>query len=172
MKKALLILLALSALLAGLFAQRWFATGNGIGAKLEAVFPDLEGKPHDLAEWKGRVVIVNFWATWCPPCVEEMPEFVKLQRELGPKGVQFVGILTDDEADAAREFLQAMPLNYPVLNGEAGGRLWAEKLGDKAGVLPYSAVFDPTGKLIHAEAGRFTRDEVLRIVMPLANQGH
>ncbi len=169
MRKALLMLVALAALAGGVFAQRWLnavAVQEG-ASSLEAAFPDLAGQPHLLSEWKGKILIVNFWASWCPPCVEEMPEFVKLQNELGAKGVQFVGILVDDEAEYARKFLAASPVNYPILDGTVGGREWAAKQGNSAGVLPYSVVFDATGKQVHVEAGRFTREEVLERIRPL-----
>ena len=166
MRNSLFILVALSALAGGMALQRGLSPSAAGKSELEMAFPDLEGKPHALNEWKGKILIVNFWATWCPPCLEEMPEFVKLQNELGPKGLQFIGILTDDEADAARAFLKDKPLNYPVLDGGIGGRQLTEKLGDKAGVLPVSVVFDPQGKRIHTELGIFTRDEVLEKIKP------
>ncbi len=166
MKKLLFILIALFALVSGIILQRSLNTANLGPSELEIAFPDLEGKPHKLIEWKGKVLIVNFWATWCPPCLQEMPEFVKLQHELGPKGLQFIGILTDDEVDAARDFLKSKPLNYPVLDGTIDGRQLTQKLGDTAGVLPISVVFDPNGKRVHTEIGVFTRDEVLEKVKP------
>ena len=168
MKQVIFILIALIALAGGVFAQRWVNsdTAKTPGTEMEMTFPALDGKLHSLSEWKGKVLIVNFWATWCPPCLQEMPEFIKLQTELGPKGVQFIGILTDDEADAAREFLNAKPLNYPVLDGSVGARQWTEKLGDRAGVLPISVVFAPDGKRVHTELGIFTREEVLEQVKP------
>ena len=169
MKKALLVFLALAALVSGVFTQRWLNTVSlpETAGLLETAFPDLDGKPHAVSEWKGKVLIVNFWASWCPPCVEEMPEFAKLQRELGDKGVQFVGVLIDDEADAAREFLKHSPVDYPILNGAIGGREWASSLGNKAEVLPFSVVFNQDGKPVHAQVGRFGREEVLRQVLPL-----
>lgn len=168
MKKLIFILIALIALAGGVIAQRWgnSSTAKTTDTELDMTFPDVEGKLHSLSEWKGKVLIVNFWATWCPPCLQEMPEFIKLQSELGPKGVQFIGILTDDEAEAARAFLSAKPLNYPVLDGSIGARQWTEKLGDKAGVLPISVIFAPDGKRIHTELGIFTREEVLEQVKP------
>jgi len=164
MKKLSLVVVALSALAGGIVFQHKLNSAPAAKSGLEIAFPDLAGKPHKLTEWKGKVVIVNFWATWCPPCLEEMPEFVKLQNEFGPKGLQFIGILTDDEAESAREFLKTKPLNYPVLDGTIGGRQWTEKLGDKAGVLPISVVFDPSGNRVHTELGIFTRGEVLEKV--------
>lgn len=169
MKKTLIVLLALVALLGGVFTQRWLheRSQQQAAAALDTAFPDLDGKPHLLSEWKGKVLIVNFWASWCPPCVEEMPEFSKLQRELGDKGVQFVGILVDDEADAAREFLKKNPVSYPILNGAIGGRPLASSLGNRAEVLPFSAVFTQDGKPVHIQLGKFGREEVLRRVLPL-----
>ncbi len=167
MRKALVVVFALLALAGGILAQRWLNSAPSSSLESSIAFPDLEGKPHLLSEWQGKVVIVNFWATWCPPCVEEMPEFVKLQTELGPKGVQFIGILTDDEAEAAREFLKSHPVNYPILDGSIGGRPWATQLGDSAEVLPFSAVFDAAGKQVHKEIGRFARDEVFKQIKPL-----
>ncbi len=168
MKQLFIILIALVALAGGVFAQRWVHSDavKTADTELDMTFPDLEGKLHSLSEWKGKVLIVNFWATWCPPCLQEMPEFIKLQTELGPKGLQFVGILTDDESDAAREFLKAKPLNYPVLDGSIGARQWTEKLGDRAGVLPISVIFAPDGKRVHTELGILTREEVLEQVKP------
>ena len=166
MKTLLVIFVALLALAGGIYFQHGLNTPSVAKSDLEIAFPDLEGKPHRLTEWKGKVVIVNFWATWCPPCLEEIPEFIKLQNELGAKGLQFIGVLTDDEAEAARDFIKAKPINYPVLDGSIGGRQLTEKLGDSAGVLPISAVFDPDGKLVHVEIGIFTRGEVLEKIKP------
>jgi len=170
MKKRLLIFVALFALMAGIIFQRSLVSlVNVIPAgppELESAFPDLDGKLHKLSQWKGKVLIVNFWATWCSPCLQEMPEFVKLQQEFESKGLQFIGILTDDEADAARDFLKTKPLNYPVLDGSIGGRQLAQKLGDTAGVLPVSVVFDPNGKRAYTEIGIFTRDEVMEKIKP------
>ena len=167
MKKIILIFVALLALTAGIIIQRSLITAIPAGPpELDSAFPDLDGKLHNLNQWKGKVLIVNFWATWCSPCLQEMPEFVILQQELGPKGLQFVGILTDDEADAARDFLKSKPLNYPVLDGSIGGRQLTQKLGDSAGVLPVSVVFDPNGKWVHTEIGVFTRDEVMEKIKP------
>ncbi|MFZ4703772.1 MAG: TlpA family protein disulfide reductase [Candidatus Methylumidiphilus sp.] len=166
MKKILWVFAALLAMASGVIFQRELNSAPVGKSDLEMAFPDLTGKPHHLSDWKGKVLIVNFWATWCPPCLEEMPEFVKLQNEFGPKGLQFIGILTDDEALDAQAFLKAKPVNYPILDGTIGARQWTEKLGDKAGVLPISVVFDPSGNRVHTELGIFTRNEIMEKVKP------
>lgn len=170
MRKLLLLLLALAALAGGVFAQRWLherAAQQAVADNLDIAFPDFEGKPHKLSEWKGKVLVINFWASWCPPCVEEMPEFAEAQQALGEKGVQFVGILIDDEVDVAQELLRNRPVNYPILNGNIGGRQWATQLGNTAEALPFSVVYDREGRRVHKEIGRFTRDEVLGQILPL-----
>ena len=78
--------------------------------------PDADGTEQRIDQWRGKVVIVNFWATWCAPCREEMPEFVKAQKDLGPKGLQIVGIAVD-QADKVRQFAAEIGLNYPTLVG-------------------------------------------------------
>ena len=78
--------------------------------------PDFDGKTQALSQWKGKVLVVNFWATWCAPCREEIPVFVGLQHELGVKGLQFVGI-SIDQADKTREFATTFKINYPTLIG-------------------------------------------------------
>lgn len=166
MRYLFLAFLALAAMAAGVLAQRWLSVApQAPVADLSIAFPDPDGNPHRLEEWRGKIIAVNFWATWCPPCLKEMPEFVKLQNELGGKGLQFVGIAIDN-AKAVQEFLAAMPVNYPILIGETGGEAWAEKLGNRMNILPFSAVFDRSGKLAHGQAGPFKRDDLIKVVAP------
>ena len=83
------------------------------------MLPDLDGHEQALAQWRGKVLVVNFWATWCAPCREEMPHFVAVAGAGGAKGVQFVGIAVD-QADKVREFANEIGLNYPALIGGYG----------------------------------------------------
>ena len=93
--------------------------GKDAGALFGVALPDTSDREQSIGQWKGKVVIVNFWATWCVPCREEMPEFVKAQREFGGRGLQFVGIAVDDPAKV-REFATELGLNYPALIGGYG----------------------------------------------------
>jgi thiol-disulfide isomerase/thioredoxin len=166
MRKLLFILAALAAMGLGMLARGWFSDAPAAVPDLTIEFPDAAGQRHRLDEWKGKILVVNFWATWCPPCLEEMPEFVSLQDELGPSGFQFIGIAIDD-ADSVARFLASKPVNYPILIGEDGGEAWAAQLGNRMNVLPFSAVFDPTGRLVHVQAGRFGRADLLRVIEPM-----
>ena len=119
------------------------------------VFPDLQGAERSSEEWLGKVLVVNFWATWCPPCLREIPSFVDLQEQHGTMGLQFVGIAIDD-ADQVREFLQTTKVNYPVLLGDTDAIELSRLLGNRFSGLPYTAVFDRTGKLVYVQAGEMT----------------
>ncbi|MDD1649689.1 MAG: TlpA family protein disulfide reductase [Methylococcaceae bacterium] len=158
-------LLALAALGAGILTQRLFFV-EAPPPLAEPMLVDLEGRSHALAEWRGKVVVLNFWATWCPPCREEMPAFVALQQELGYKGLQFVGVAIDDPGEV-RSYLAKHPVNYPILVGDAGVPAWADSLGNQLSALPFSVVFDRDGRKVHAQTGLFRRAEVLDKVGPL-----
>ncbi len=158
-------LLALAALGAGILTQRLFFV-EAPPPLAEPMLVDLEGRSHALAEWRGKVVVLNFWATWCPPCREEMPAFVALQQELGYKGLQFVGVAIDDPGEV-RGYLAKHPVNYPILVGDAGVPAWADSLGNQLSALPFSVVFDRDGRKVHAQTGLFRRAEVLDKVGPL-----
>ena len=131
--------------------------------------PDLDGRPHVLSEWAGKVLVVNFWATWCPPCLTEIPGFVDLQQELGPKGLQFIGIALDD-ADAVREFAQSKKVNYPVLVGEEPVMALMREFGNTHGGLPYTVVLGHRGDPLHTKQGEWERDEARAVLMPLLAQ--
>lgn len=120
----------------------------------EIRIPDLEGREHSLSEWHGKVLVVNFWATWCPPCVVEIPGFIGLQQELGPEGVQFVGVALDDAAAAGR-FAAERGINYPVLVGSDSVTRLMQRLGNAIGALPYTVVFDRAGGIAHTHQGEW-----------------
>jgi len=163
-------LLALAALLLGILAQRWMSGESAVPGNTAAPervnLRDLDGNPRDFAEWKGKVVVLNFWASWCLPCREEMPEFVRLQTELGEKGVQFIGVALD-ESEAVQAFLKETPVNYPILLGDESAVAWAERLGNRLNVLPFSAVFDRDGRPVDAHTGPFSREQLIKAVEPL-----
>lgn len=108
-----------------------------------------------LAERRGRPLLVNFWATWCPPCVRELPQidqFAREQAARGPAGWQVVG-LAADAAGAVRTFLARTPLSFPVGLAGFGGITLAQQLGNAQGGLPFTIAFDADGKLIHRKLG-------------------
>lgn len=105
---------------------------------------DASGKSQPLRQWQGQVLVVNFWATWCPPCLKEMPGFSRLQRKFSGKGVQFVGIGIDS-ADKIRAFARSVPVSYPLLIAGTDTLNVARKLGNRSDGLPYTVVLDAKG---------------------------
>jgi thiol-disulfide isomerase/thioredoxin len=120
---------------------------------LEASLPDASGSLQALDQWKGKVLVVNFWATWCAPCREEMPDLARLQARYEARGVQLVGVAID-EKKAVQEFLQRTPVSYPVLIGGYEATRLSEKAGNTRGGLPYTLVIDRRGTPIQSYLGQ------------------
>lgn len=121
--------------------------------------PDPSGKEQALAQWRGKVLVVNFWATWCAPCREEMPEFIKAQSEYGAKGLQFVGIAVD-QADKIDQFAKEIGLNYPTLVGGFGAMELSKTLGNDLMALPFTVVLDRKGAIAHTQLGVLKPDKL------------
>lgn len=128
--------------------------------------PDLSGKPQAFSQWRGKVLVVNFWATWCAPCREEIPALMKVQRVYADKGVQVVGISLDNVAKV-QSFAREMNIDYALVNGVADTLDLAKNLGNRAGVLPFTVVLDRMGRLAHAHAGALTEASLSAILAPL-----
>lgn len=171
-----LLLLAATALGAGgagvFFAQRTrtqpeMPVVEGAGFPGDAYpLPDLSGATHVLSEWVGKVMVVNFWATWCPPCLTEIPGFVALQQELGPQGLQFIGIALDD-ADAVQTFAESKKVTYPLLVGEEPVMALMREFGNTHGGLPYTVVIGRRGEVLFTQQGEWERDAARAVLMPL-----
>jgi thiol-disulfide isomerase/thioredoxin len=161
---------ALAALLAlglGIYAF-WLlpepAPGSRDSGTLMALsLPDVDGNPQSLSQWRGRLLVVNFWATWCAPCKEEMPMFVRAQRAHGAKGLQFVGIAVDDVAKI-RQFAGEIGLNYPALVGGYGAMELSKTLGNTVMALPFTIVVDPKGNVVLTQLGPVREAQIEKLV--------
>ena len=111
---------------------------------------DVSGQRLSLSEYRGKVVILDFWATWCAPCKEEIPYFVDMQNRLGPRGLQILGISMDDDERPVRAFQQQFKMNYPVA---VGTTQLAEQYGGVLG-LPITFVIDPQGRIVSRHIGQ------------------
>ena len=144
----------------------WGKDQKAAPALLAVELPDLDGKPQRIDQWRGRVLVVNFWATWCGPCREEMPQFIRAQRAEGDKGLQFVGIAVDS-ADKVRGFNQELGVNYPTLIGGLGAIELSKTLGNELMALPFTVVLDRDGRIAHTQLGALKGDKLDKIVTPL-----
>jgi thiol-disulfide isomerase/thioredoxin len=114
------------------------------GHPLSLTLPDAAGQAQALAQWRGRILVVNFWATWCGPCVEEMPELSSLQSEHDPGQVQIIGIGVDSASNIA-QFQAKSPVAYPLLVAGAGGIELSRNFGNEVGGLPFTVIIDARG---------------------------
>jgi thiol-disulfide isomerase/thioredoxin len=119
--------------------------------------PGLDGKTHAFAEWQGRPLLINFWATWCEPCRREVPLLRTLKRERAAQGLEIVGIAIDS-ADAVQQFIGRLGIDYPVLLGEKDGFAAVTAFGMDT-VLPFSVFADRDGRIVTLKVGELHRDE-------------
>ncbi len=120
-----------------------------------------DGSPRDLTPFKGQVLVVNFWASWCAPCVREMPALSGLARQYAGKRVKFVGIGVDSQKNI-EAFLQKVPVDYPVFVSGFGGADIARRFGNTAGGLPFTVVIDANGTVRSTKLGEITSAELRR----------
>ncbi|CAK0758534.1 cytochrome c biogenesis protein CcmG, thiol:disulfide interchange protein DsbE [Gammaproteobacteria bacterium] len=127
---------------------------------------DAEGQSHSSDEWVGQVVLLNFWATWCPPCRKEIPGFVNLYHAYHDKGFMVVGIAID-EPEKVRRFMADVRIDYPNLVGEDTGIGLATRYGDHAGGLPYTVIIDRSGKVVSTHLGELSATAAEKTIRPL-----
>ncbi len=156
--------ISLAALVAGVLASQWIyktglASDPAIKAFLANPWQTPNGKPVDTAQWHGKVLVVNFWASWCPPCVEEMPTFDKLQMELKSQNVLFVGIGIDSPSNI-REFLEKTPVSYPIAIGGLEGSNFSRQMGNLQGALPYTIIINAEGRATYRKLGKISEDDI------------
>ncbi|RJF97772.1 TlpA family protein disulfide reductase [Noviherbaspirillum saxi] len=136
------------------------AEATAVHALLAASLPDASGKMQPLSQWKGRPLVVNFWATWCAPCVDEMPELSALQKELEARGkTQILGIGIDSPANIA-QFVSKYNISFPIYVGGMGGSEYSRQLGNQVGGLPFTVLIDSNGQVKKAYSGRLKIDEL------------
>ena len=127
---------------------------------------DTEGKTRDVKEWDGQVLMINFWATWCPPCRKEMPAFIQLQEKYDKQGFKIIGIALD-EKQAVIDFTDPMGVNYPILLAELEGVELTKAYGNRLGVLPFTVFVDRNGKIIHRSRSELTFEQAEALIKPL-----
>lgn len=151
----------------GVLANHWLNGGNtevaraaqpaspesAVAQLWSAPMTTVDGKPQTLISLKGHPIVVNFWASWCGPCVEEMPALSQLQRDYAKKGIQFVGLGVDSDKNV-QAFLQKVKVAYPVYVTGFGGADLARAFGNTAGGLPFTVVIDAKGEIRSTKLGQ------------------
>ncbi|MFL9583274.1 TlpA family protein disulfide reductase [Stenotrophomonas sp. AB1(2024)] len=125
------------------------------------VLPDVDGTPVDFAAFRGRPLLINVWASWCGPCVEEMPMLAAFAAAQPPDGVRVVG-LAIDTPDGVRDFLDRVPVKYPIVIEQPAPDDASVRLGNAQGLLPYTVLVDADGKIIKQKLGPFADGEIER----------
>lgn len=127
---------------------------------------DTSDKLHDIKEWKGKVILLNFWATWCPPCRREIPTFINMYEKYHDKGFMIVGVALDTKQNAI-DFVDPMGINYPILVGEQNGIALTQEYGNNLGVLPYTVIIDRKGIIRHTVRHELNQQQVEQLITPL-----
>jgi thiol-disulfide isomerase/thioredoxin len=147
-----------AAAVAGVGLSWWRSAGGRLPPATEQLlwssrFEQPNGEMLSMEACRGRPLVINFWATWCPPCVEEMPLLDVFYRENISKSWQIVGIAID-QPSAVRRFLTAQPVRYPIALGGLTGNHLGRQLGNESGSLPYTLVLDARGRIVQQKIGR------------------
>ena len=161
-------LLATGTVAAGLgVAVNWWrtepapASAEATAAFFAATFPDADGRPQSLSQWRGRPLVVNFWATWCPPCVEEMPDLQRVRDEYRDRGVEVLGIGIDNAVKIAG-FRDQHRLTLPLLVAGVGGSDLNRALGNTAGALPFTVLIGTDGRIRERHLGQVKPEQLRR----------
>lgn len=164
-RRGLLATVGLLAALGGAGLAWWRFRPREVAAAAEADFWALQletptGQPYALAGLRGRPLLVNFWATWCPPCIEELPLLDAFYAENSPKGWQVVGLAVD-QAGSVRSFLGKHPVRFPVAMAGGAGSSLSRSLGNAGGGLPFSVIFGADGRILARKIGKVSAQDLV-----------
>ncbi|TAK88212.1 MAG: redoxin domain-containing protein [Betaproteobacteria bacterium] len=148
-----------AALIGGVTGALVLQSRSGAAELLAASYPDLSGQTRRLTEWRGKALLVNFWASWCAPCREEIPLLNAAQQQHSSAGLQVVGIGVDNAVNIG-EFTKKVPIAYPVLIADAAGIPLMRELGNSAGGLPFTVLLDRQGRLAGHKLGAYSGPEL------------
>ena len=169
-QSGIFVLVALVAGIAGYYFNRAGMNSPAADATVQklmlAPLLDLNGKTQTLSHWRGKIIVVNFWATWCFPCREEIPALIKTRSKYVTSGVEIVGIALDD-VSKVREFATEMNIGYPLLIAAAEILDLSKPLGNRAGVLPFTVILDRGGKMAYSHTGALTEAGLKLVLAPL-----
>lgn len=166
MKQAAIVILVGLLALAGGIALRFslYPAPDAEPAPLPSFsLPDTAGQNHEIDEWRGKILVLNFWATWCPSCREEIPGLVALQAQYGAQGVQIIGIALEDKAPV-EDYVDFFKIDYPILIAGEQGMALAKQMGNRAEAIPFTVVVDQGGTIRHRHLGKLEQAELAAMI--------
>jgi len=134
--------------------------------RVDFTLQGLDGEKHSLSEWDGKVILLNFWAVWCPPCRKEMPDFVELREELSGQAFEIIGVAID-RAEPVQDFIDEIGVDYPILLAELEGLKIMQSYGNQLTTLPYTVLIDQEGKVVEAFRTEVNKQQMLDLIQPL-----
>ena len=132
----------------------------------EFAMVDLDGQTRNIKDWDGKVILLNFWATWCPPCLSEIPGFIELQEQYGDQGFQVIGIAVDND-EAVRDYVNEVKINYPIMVSEFEATELASRYGNRIGALPYSVIINREGEISDKITGELSKIKAEKLLKGL-----
>lgn len=126
----------------------------------QATVHDLDDRPVALTKYRGQALVVNFWARWCPPCRDEIPDFVRARAQFKAQGAEVIGIAIEEQAGPVRDFAREYRIDYPVLLAKDQGLELMQALGNNQAALPFTVVIDRNGELVARKVGRMSKSEI------------
>ena len=172
MRRRVIVIVAAAFGLVALVAGYWVAQHRHDPATDSAFIDftlfDTHGTERALSAWRGRTIVLNFWATWCAPCREEIPLLIDIQTRYAARGVQVVGVAID-RPDAVVAYAAQLGMNYPVLLADARTFDLLTAYGDQAGALPFTVVVDPAGGISRRKLGAFRAAELEHTILDAIN---
>lgn len=157
MNKTLIVLLATLTLLSPLARAEDFLPAEPLFA---ATLSDAADKPVAMAAYKGKPLIVNFWARWCAPCREEIPELSKARAKYKARGLEVIGIAIEDNAEPVREFAKAYDIDYPVVLAKNKGMWLMQVMGNTRAGLPFTVAIDRKGNIVSRKLGLMKKTDI------------
>lgn len=130
---------------------------------------DFDDRVRHIKEWDGKIIILNFWASWCPPCKKEMPALIELQEKYGKQGLQIIGVAIDQK-NMAQDFADSIGVNYVMLYGELDAVDINQRYGNQRGQLPYTIIINRQQQIVGVKRGEITKAEAENAIKALLQQ--
>lgn len=127
---------------------------------------DLDRNNRNISEWDGKILVINFWATWCPPCIKEIPMFMELQTKYADNGLQFIGISLDNSRQQVLDFVKIHGINYPILGGDETFTV-TQKFGNTSGAIPFTVIINRNGYIVSRYLGEMSQHKAQELILPL-----